>query len=198
MYWCYVWGSMFYLTWFPEFLMKGRGLSEEEMAVFAALPFVLGAAGNLVGGFLRDGLSRRYGRRVGRRLVGSVCLALSAVFLLATALTTGKTSGVVLLALGFGVMDGMLPSAWAVCLDVGKQYAGSVSGAMNTAGQAGGFACAALFGYLVKWYGNYNLPLMVIAAMVRVSAVLFGMIDPTRQLVPAEEEPATAEEPACV
>jgi ACS family glucarate transporter-like MFS transporter len=198
MYWCYVWGSMFYLTWFPEYLLKGRGLREEEMAIFAALPFLLGATGNLVGGFLSDRLSRKYGLRTGRRLLGSVCLAVSALLLLATALTTGKASGVVLLALGFGVMDCMLPAAWALCLDVGEGYAGVVTAAMNSAGQAGGFVCAVLFGYLVGQFGNYNTPLFVIAAMVLLSAFLFWQIDPTRPLVPTAEQPTSMEEPACV
>ena len=45
MYWCYVWGSMFYLTWLPTYLMNGRGLSEQEVGVYAASPFVLGVAG---------------------------------------------------------------------------------------------------------------------------------------------------------
>lgn len=66
MYWCYVWGSMFYLTWFPIYLMKGRGLTEAEMGFYAALPFLLGAAGNLAGGFISDHLSRKYGLRTGR------------------------------------------------------------------------------------------------------------------------------------
>ena len=56
MYWCYVWGSMFYLSWFPTYLVKGRGFSQNEMAVFASLPFVLGAIGNLAGGVLSDKL----------------------------------------------------------------------------------------------------------------------------------------------
>jgi len=189
MYSCYVWGSVFYLTWFPQYLMKGRGLSEEEMGVYSSFPFVLGAGGNLVGGFLSDRLSRTHGPLVGRRLLGSVCLAVSALLLFATALTTGKTSGVILLALGFGVMDCMLPSAWAICLDVGQQYAGSVTGAMNTAGQVGGFVCSVLFGYLVKAFGSYDAPLFLIASMVLLSAVLFSLIDPTRQLVPDEDAP---------
>jgi nitrate/nitrite transporter NarK len=107
-------------------------------------------------------------------------------------------SGVILLALGFGVMDCMLPAAWALCLDVGKEYAGVVSGAMNSAGQAGGFVCAVLFGYLVGRFGDYNIPLFVIAAMVLLSALLFWRIDPTRPLVPAADRPTVAEEPACV
>jgi ACS family glucarate transporter-like MFS transporter len=89
-------------------------------------------------------------------------------------------------------MDGMLPCAWAICLDIGDRYAGAVSGAMNSAGQAGGFVCTVLFGYLVSWYGNYNVPVLVIASMVLISSVLFCLIDPTRKIV-SSTEPAIAE-----
>lgn len=192
MYWFYVWGSMFYLTWFPEYLLKGRGLGTDELAVLAALPFAMGAAGNLLGGFLSDHLSRKYGLQVGRRLIGTLCLAVSAALLLATALTPDKYAAVALLAVGFGVMDCMLPCAWALCLDVGGRYAGAVTGAMNSAGQAGGFVCSVLFGYLVTWYGNYDIPLVVIAGMVFVSAALFSRLDPTRPLLAPEPEPELA------
>lgn len=183
MYWCYVWGSMFYLTWFPTYLVKGRGMTEAEMGLYAALPFLLGATGNIVGGMLCDRLSRRFGLSRGRRLVGAGALAISALFLVGVASTTGKLTGVVLLSLGFGVMDCMLPAAWATCVDLGGRYSGAVSGAMNTAGQAGGFCCTLLFGYLVGAFGNYDVPIFIIAAMVMVSALLFWQLDPGKPLV---------------
>ena len=40
--------------------------------------------------------------------------------------------------LGFAASDFMNPTAWAVCLDIGGKRAGSVTGAMNMAGQAAG------------------------------------------------------------
>ncbi|MCI0350590.1 MAG: hypothetical protein L0Z53_14295, partial [Acidobacteriales bacterium] len=142
--------------------------------------FGIGAIGNALGGRLGDRLVGRFGLSLGRRLMGTVCLFVSAGFLVATALTTGKMSGVVLLAIGFGVMDCMLPSAWSLCLDVGGRYSGAVSGAMNTAGSAGGFACTWLFGYLVGAYGDYSIPIFLIAGMVSIAACLFWLIDPTK------------------
>lgn len=195
-YWFYVWGSMFYLTWLPTYLVKGRGLTEAEMATVTALPFLLGAAGNLAGGILSDRLARDLGPRRGRGLVGSACLAVSAALILATALTPGKTAAVVLLSLGLGVIDCMLPSAWAICLDLGGNHAGALAGAMNSAGQLGGFLCTVLFGYLTRANGSYDAPLLAIAGMVAVSAVLFLGLDPTRPLDPAEATPAAAE-PTC-
>ncbi|HEU5081467.1 MAG TPA: MFS transporter [Opitutaceae bacterium] len=189
MYWSYVWGSMFYLTWFPTYLVKGRGLAETEMGKYAALPFILGALGNFVGGALCDRLSAKFGLSLGRRMMGAGCLAISAFFLVAVALTTGKVSGVILLALGFGVMDCMLPAAWAMSLDVGGRYAGAVSGAMNSAGQAGGFVCTLLFGYLVQSFGRYDVPILVIAGVVLVSAFLFWKIDAASPLLLEESAP---------
>jgi ACS family glucarate transporter-like MFS transporter len=198
MYCCYAWGSTFYITWLPEYLTKGRGLSEGKMAVFAALPFAMGALGNLAGGFLSDRLTKAHGARVGRVFLGSGCLALSSILLMGTTLTSDHLTAVLLLSLGFGVMDCMLPCAWAICLDTGGRHAGAVSGAMNSAGQAGGFFCNVLFGYLVGWYGNYNIPLVVIAFLVMISSAHFFMIDPTRPLAVVESKLALAEEPQCV
>ena len=161
------------------------------------MPFLMGMAGNLAGGFLGDRLVRRLGLSLGRRIMGTTSLAATAVLFLATAMTSGKISAIVLLSLGFGVMDCMLPSAWAICLDVGGPYAGAVSGAMNMAGSAGGFVCAVLFGYLVQAFGNYNAPLFAIAAMVLVSSVLFWQLDPTRPFVPEKAAIWPQGESAC-
>jgi MFS family permease len=193
MYGCYAWGSWFYFSWLHTWLVKGRGFSEGEMAIFAALPFVFGAAANLAGGFVSDASVRRFGVRRGRVLVGSSSLAAGACLLVITALTEDRNVAVVLLTLGFGVMDLMLPSAWAICLDISGPHAGAVSGAMNTSGQFGGFLCTVLFGYMVREYDDYNLPLFVIAGMVALAAYLFTRIDASRPLfdsIPAQ--PAAA------
>lgn len=185
MYACYAWGSTFFIVWLPEYLMKGRGLTEQTMAVFASLPFAMGVMGNLVGGVLSDRWTLRHGPRVGRRLMGAACLVVASVLLFATALVPSGAAAVVLLAICFGIMDCMLPCAWAICLDIGRQSAGAVSGAMNTGGQAGAFLCSVGFGYLATWAGGYTVPLVAIATMVFISSLLFLLIDPTRPLTPA-------------
>ncbi len=190
MYGCYAWGSWFYFSWLHTWLIKARGFSEAEMAIFSALPFALGAAANLAGGFISDAAVRKLGLRRGRAIVGSVCLAIAACLLVSTALTQSRGGSVVLLTLGFGVMDLMLPSAWAICLDISGPHAGAVTGAMNTAGQLGGFLCTVIFGYIAGHFNNYDLPLFVIAGMVALSAFLFTRIDASRPLIlSGEPEP---------
>jgi MFS family permease len=181
MYGLYAWGPWFYLSWLQTWLVKGRGLSEAEMGTFSALPFLLGTAANLAGGVLSDRLARDDPR--GRSRIGLTCATLAAVCLAGAALLPGKLAAVAFATLGFGAMDLMLPSAWAVCLDVGAEYAGAVTGAMNSAGALGGALCAVVFGYIVRATGSYDRPLLVIAAVVFASGVLFARIDPRRQLV---------------
>lgn len=183
MYAAYAWSSWFYFSWLHTYLVRGRGFSEGQMAAISAFAFVFGALANLAGGYVGDFAVRKLGVKRGRRLIGCASLSGGAVLLLATALTRDQVSATALLSLGLGVTDLMLPSAWAICVDIGGRYTGTVTGAMNSAGQFGGFLCTVLFGYIVSMSGSYHLPLIVIAAMLALSAVLFSRIDPSRPLL---------------
>jgi nitrate/nitrite transporter NarK len=154
--------------------------------LFSSFPFLLGTAGNLAGGYASDRLAKKHGLTFGRRSVGCTSLVISALLVLGMALSTQKTAIVTLSSLGFGVMDLMLPASWAICLDIGRQYSGVVTGIMNSAGQLGGFVCTVLLGYVIKAAGSYQIPLWIISGMLIVSAVLFSRIDPTKPLTADE------------
>ena len=156
------------------------------------LPFVAGIFGNIIGGTVSDFLCKKYGLKVGRLAVGTTGLFLSACFLLATSLTPNKYAAVAFLTLGYGSMDCMLPVSWAICLDIGRKYAGSITGAMNMAGQFGSFMTAVAFGKMVTYFGNYDTPLLPMAGMLFISAFLYTRIDPREQLIP---EPVGVPEP---
>lgn len=183
MYFFYAWGSWFFFSWFPTFMELGRGFEKSQLTYVIAVPFIMSMIGNISGGYLSDRLSAKFGLKVGRRLLGVSGLIVSALFMFLAGFIPGKLQVFIFLSLCFGVIDLMLPSAWAICLDVGKDFAGAISGAMNTAGNIGGFICATVFGYVVDASGNYNVPLFVISAMLVISAFLFFKIDPTKKLV---------------
>lgn len=187
MYFFYAFGSWFFFSWFPTFMELGRGFEKDQLTYAIAVPFVMSMIGNISGGYLTDKLSAKYGLKVGRKALGSSSLIVSAVFMFLAAFIPGKMQVFIFLSLAFGIIDLMLPSAWALCIDLGKKYSGAVSGAMNTAGNLGGFVCSLIFGYVVSATGNYNLPLYIIAGMLVISAVIFLFIDPTKQLIKDEE-----------
>ena len=183
MYFFYAFGSWFFFSWFPTFMELGRGFAKSELTYAVAVPFIMSMIGNISGGYLTDRLSKKYGLKIGRKALGSTSLAISAVCMFLAAFIPGKMAVFVFLSLCFGIFDLMLPSAWALCIDLGKQHAGTISGAMNTAGNLGGFFCGILFGFLVQSSGNYNLPLYMIAGMLIISACLFALINPTKPIV---------------
>lgn len=208
MYFAYCYGAFFFLSWMPTYLSAGRGFTERGL-LFGTLPFILGGLANLGGGITSDVLVRKLGVKWGRRTVGIVGLGAAAVFTVATILSTNQYVGLVFLALSYAGSDFMLPTAWAVCLDVGKKYAGAVTGAMNTAGQVGSFVSSVLFGYFVVYANGwlpalglpvqsgirdfrYDVPLVFMTVMLSISALLWLRIDPSEQLVPEEEKPAAA------
>ena len=182
MYFFYAFGSWFFFSWFPTFMELGRGFEKSELTYAVAVPFIMSMIGNIAGGHLTDKLTQKYGIKVGRKALGSTSLAVSAVCMFLAAFIPGKMAVFVFLSLCFGIFDLMLPSAWALCIDLGKRHAGTLSGAMNTAGNIGGFCCGILFGELVQQSGNYNLPLYMIAVMLIVSAVLFALINPEKSV----------------
>ncbi len=183
MYFFYAFGSWFFFSWFPTFMELGRGFAKSELTYAVAVPFIMSMIGNITGGYLTDKISAKYGLKVGRKALGTSSLAFSAVCMFLAAFIPGKMAVFVFLSLCFGIFDLMLPSAWALCIDLGKQHAGAISGAMNTFGNVGGFFCGILFGYLVQASGNYNLPLYMIAAMLLISAVLFSFINPEKPII---------------
>jgi sugar phosphate permease len=199
MYWFYVFGFIFFMFWLPKYLTVGRGMSDAAMAIVVALMFTGGAAGNVLGGYGSDYLTKRFGLPLGRKGIGATALALSGILMAAAAVSPNKWLTAVLIVLCFSITDAMLPCAWAICLDVGRRYSGSVTGAMNSGGQAAGAISTALYGYLIEWNdGNYDLPLLFLTPSLLVSAVLFAMIDPTRPLVPEPIVVESAKTPACV
>src|SRR5437763_479810 len=55
---CYVYALSFFQSWFQTYLVKGRGFHEVALTL-STLPYVVGAGGNLLGGYTSDLLARR-------------------------------------------------------------------------------------------------------------------------------------------
>ena len=178
----FMYGAYFFSAWLPTYLQEGRHFSEQDMKLFATLPFALGAIGCFAGGFLSDYLVKRKGLKYGRRSVGMVSMALSSFIVLLAALTRDNQTAAILLAVGMAFKDFTLPVAFATCIDIGRSRAGLVAGAMNFAGQLGAFFLAIAFGKIVDVTGNYDTPLYFIAIVLFLSSLLWLRINPEQSL----------------
>jgi MFS family permease len=185
MYSGYTYGLYFYLTWLPTYLQESRGVAESQVGFYAGLPWLVASGSNVLGGWLTDRLSRSIRLRWARRLPAMIGLLLAALFLVLAALLDNNSWAMVALALSFGSSDLILAICWATCLDIGRQYAGTVSGTMNSLGQIGGVIAPVLVGWLVQEFGSWSLPLLLSAGYYVVSALLWLLIDAERPLAEA-------------
>ena len=177
---CYA--SNWYLFWTAGYLASQKGWESSQLAAYTALPFLLAALANWTSGSLSDRLVGKIGLTWGRRMVGMSGVGMAGVLILLSLAVEDRVAASLILALGFAASDMMLPVAWAVCVDVGKAAAGTVSGAMNTAGQAGAVIMSIGYGALIDTYG-WNLPLALIACSCFLSMAFWLKIDPERPLL---------------
>ena len=119
MYWCYGWGPWFYFSWYPLYLMKTAHVTEKQMGILSALPYLLGVITNLAGGAVFDAVTIRRGIRYAGRLIGGGSLFIAGGLMLAMTQIHQQTLLVAISALAFGVGDFMVPAAWAVAMNMG-------------------------------------------------------------------------------
>jgi MFS family permease len=188
---CYVFALYFFISWLHTFLVKGRGFSEGQLLLSTA-PALLGALGNVSGGFASDALVRRLGIKWGRRGIGLIGLGCAAFFTIATIPTTNKFFTLLFLGMVYGGITFQQTVVVTVAVDIGKKHVGAILGAVNTAGSIGGFLFSVSFGYFVKWLGSYDLALIPVALMLTIGTVLWFKVDATQELIPEPPVPIPA------
>ncbi len=166
----------------PLYLADNRKLTPETTTWLAGLPLAFGVVSCVLGGFLSDFVSRRWGsRKWGRRLIASVGLALAGLALLAVPWVEAVWLLALLLSASFFFNDLSIGPAWAACADVGEHYAGTISGAMNMIGQFAGAAGMALAGVLLQ-RGHAELLFIVFAGSYALAAVCWFGVDVTKPI----------------
>lgn len=188
MYFAFGYGLYFYFTWLPTYLIRVLGFSSLAGGALAALPFVLAGGADVFGGWLTDRLAVARGLKAARSYLGCFAFLGSALLLVGSTVVASRLLKAVLIAMALASADLGLAACWAVCLDVGRRYAGVVTGAMNTFGNLGGMLAPLVVGLAVERWGSWNLPFHVAAVVYAVGALLWLVVDPTRQVVPEEAE----------
>ncbi len=181
MYHITVYGSYWYIFWLPSYLVESKGL--EDFAPYVAMPFLMSAVCNYAGGYTVDLLVKKIGLTWARRSIGLSSGIVSAACILIALSVEDVMSAMVLLTLGYAAIQFALPNSWAVCLDVGRDYVGSVSGLMNMAGQIGGAIASAAIGWAIDAWG-WDVPLYGVAAVYLIGSLFWLGIDPRKPVMP--------------
>jgi ACS family glucarate transporter-like MFS transporter len=182
MYFAFGYGLYFYFTWLPTFLIRVLGFSLLAGGAFAALPFVLAGLADLAGGWLTDTLARLKGLRTARCRLGSAAFLTCAGLVFASTVTPSGVAKATLLALALASADLALAACWAVCLDVGADHAGVVTGFMNTFGNLGGLVGPMVVGIAVDRWHSWTFPFYATSLVYTAGAAAWLMIDPLRSI----------------
>jgi len=182
MYFCYGFVLWIYLQWLPTYLVEARQLTALKVGIGASLPLLAATVANATGGWVSDHFSRKWGHRRGRITVSVVGFLVAAISLLPGVLTENPTTALVWLIIALVGLELTVAVSWAICIDVGKHFSGSVSGVMNTFGNIGGALSAIVVGYLATLYG-WTPPFILGSGLCFMAAFAALFIDPSRAAV---------------
>jgi sugar phosphate permease len=172
MYFCYGSSIDIYLDWFPKYLNAHRGYNLTQMGFYASLPLLAGAAGDLLGGTISDRCARRFGNlKFARRTVAFIGFVIAAITIIPATYTSSSSASVLYSCAAVFGLEITVGVAWAIPLDIGGEYAGSIASVMNTFGNLGSAVSPVLLAYFVGFYG-WNMPFMVCSALCVIGAVL--------------------------
>lgn len=182
MYFCYGWGIVTFLQWFPTYLHDARGFELAAMGVGASMPLIAGVAGDLAGGWISDRLLHRSGRITwARRLVIFIGFTIAAVAVPLAALSADPIVAIAWFGLAVFGLELVVGVAWAITLDIGGEYAGSVSAVMNTFGNLAGAVAAVATGYIVA-HSGWNSAFFVISGLAVLGALLCLKVDASQKV----------------
>jgi sugar phosphate permease len=185
-YFTYVYCLWIFLSWLPSYLIEFRHFTLIKVGLFASLPLFAGVVGDTVGGLATDWLLKKTGSaKIGRRTVAIVGLLGCAICIVPAALTENAYVAVYGLTASMFFLEFTIGPSWAVPMDAGGKYSGTVSGMMNMAGNFGGAISPIVFGALVQ-VGSWQAPFIVAACLLVAGSCVWAFwLDPDKQILPS-------------
>jgi sugar phosphate permease len=183
-YFTYVYCLWIFLSWLPSYLVDYRHFTLIKVGWLASLPLLAGVVGDTVGGLATDWVLKKTGNaRFARRLVAIVGLLGCVAFIVPAALVDDAYAAVFCLTGAMFFLECTIGPSWAVPMDTGGKYSGTVSGMMNMAGNIGGALSPLVFGFLAQ-VGSWQAPFIVAAALLVIGAGIWAFwLDPERSVI---------------
>ncbi|RRV10491.1 MFS transporter [Pseudomonas sp. v388] len=181
--------NVFFLTWFPTYLVTERHMPWLKVGWIAVLPFIAASLGTLVGGWVSDALLRRgYSLNVARKLPVIAGLLTASVIVLANYVESDALVIGILCVAYFA--QGMSALAWMIVSDIApKGMLGLSGGVFNLFANAAGIVTPLTIGVIVSTTGSFVWALAFVSSITVFGALcyLFIVRDLTR--LPAIEQP---------
>lgn len=182
-------GMVFFMTWFPTFLQKTRGVSLLGSGVLTTLAGIGAVVGSLTGGFFSDWLLKKTGsQRLSRQGIAVAGMSGCAVLIVMSYFAKDINQSIGLITLGafcatFGGVSG-----YTVAIRYGGKNVATVFSTMNMFGNIGAALFPLTAGWLVSKTDNWNLILFLFAGVMAIDAVCWALLNPRGTLFGDENE----------
>lgn len=162
---------VFFLTWFPTYLIKYRKFDYKESALLAAIPFLAACVGVLLSGVCSDFLKRRgFSGSVARKLPVIIGLLLSSSIVGAN-YTDSTFWMMFFLSLAF-FGNGLASIAWIFVSEIApKDLLGLVGGVFNFVGNLAAVVVPVVIGYIIKGKEGDFRPALVFVAVLALAGI---------------------------
>ncbi|MBI3610364.1 MAG: MFS transporter [Nitrospirae bacterium] len=161
-----------YLSWFFLYLVNVRHFTVLKGSFWAAGPFIAMAIFCPLGGWLSDGLTKRYGHRKGRTGVGGAGMLLTSLLIYSGAIAANPYTAIFLLSLGAGILYATVGAYWASTIDLSHKHSGALSGLMNMGANLGGTISPTLTPLIGERWG-WPVALTVAAGLAFLGSLLW-------------------------
>ncbi|RZJ00866.1 MAG: MFS transporter [Brevundimonas sp.] len=175
--------TYFFVTWFPIYLVKERGLSILDAGFAAAAPALCGFVGGVLGGVISDALLKKTGSlNIARKVPLLIGMILASTIIACVYIQQEWLIIVVMAVAFFG--KGVASLGWAVVSDCSpKEFVGVTGGIFNTFGNSAGIVTPIVIGYIVAGTGSFDGALWFVGAhCVLVVAAYFLVVGKIERL----------------
>jgi sugar phosphate permease len=180
----YIYSLWFFLSWLPSYLLEYRKFTLIKTGIYASMPLAAGVVGDAFGGWLTDKLYIKTNNlKFSRRSVAITAMLGCGTSTLFAALSASPFRALIFLTIAMFFLEMTIGPAWAVPMDVGGEFSGTVSGMMNMGGQFVGALSPTVFGYLVS-QGSWVAPFGVSAGLLFIGAAIWAFwINPEQSVI---------------
>lgn len=182
MYFTQTYGFYFYVTWLPTYLKSSGAFSPLLLGILSGMPLILSVLADLFGGLTTDRLTKLWGPRAGRAVVGGCSLLAAGIFMISGASVSNPLYAAILISFAGASANFLLGAAWGTCIDMGGSHSGVLGGAMNTAGQVGGVLSPVIAALVVQRFASWSGPLYITGGLYLFGALCWLWVDPRRHL----------------
>ena len=169
---------VFFLTWFPTYLVTARGMTFIKAGFMTAVPYLAAATGVVIGGYVSDMMLKRTGSaNLARKLPIVSGMLLASCIILANYVPADNNPLVIAIMSVAFFGQGMTNLGWTVVSDIApKKLIGLTGGLFNFVTNLAGIITPVVIGVTFEATGTFVGPLIYIAAVALLGAVAYSVI----------------------